>query len=77
MSWIELKTYRLRCDACRVDGPTIHVYICPSSDDLPEGWEPKVQSDCGMTGYTRYEILCPECVSLLEKREDGKVRANA
>lgn len=32
---------------------------------------------CVLTGYSRKEILCPVCISLLEKREDGKARANA
>lgn len=77
MSWTELKTYRPQCDVCRVHGPTIHVYICPSSEDLPEGWGSRTQHNCGLTGYSRKEILCPVCISLLEKREDGKARANA
>lgn len=77
MSWTELKTFRLRCDACRKLGPTIHVYISPEATDVPEDWGFRTLGDCGLTGYTRHEILCPECLSLWDKREDGKARANA
>lgn len=76
MSWTELKTYRLYCDACRKLGPTIHVRI-GENKQIPEDWGPRTLSGCGLTGYTRHEILCPECLSLWEKREDGKARANA
>lgn len=77
MGWTELKTYRPWCDACRIKGPKTYVDSYPGKEDLPEGWGPRTLTDCGLTGYTRHEILCPTCLSLHEKREDGKARQHA
>jgi hypothetical protein len=56
---LEVKTWIFRCDQCRKDSaPVCDTHQPP----LPEGWKPRDVHNCGMTGYTRHEQICPDCV---------------
>jgi hypothetical protein len=58
----ELKTVRWTCDDCK----TVLVIQSMHHYDRPTGWEIREVRDCGSTGYTKYEDLCPAC-TLKEK----------
>ncbi len=56
----ELKLIEYTCDCCR---KTKTVQKVQYDYKLPEGWGLMPVHDCGMTGYTKWEELCPECLS--------------
>lgn len=60
----ELKTFKVCCDMCK---KTEIVCSTWSWADLPKGWGTSKVHDCGLTGYTKTDDLCPEC---LKKSED-------
>ena len=55
----EMHTFKVSCDNC-------HDAVMVSSNSsygcsLPEGWTSGATHDCGLTGYTRWDDLCPKC----------------
>lgn len=56
---IKLKTYKVKCDRCEA---TEVVMAQHEFDALPKGWGTEDVHDCGMTGYTRTDDLCPNCL---------------
>lgn len=54
----ELKTVRWTCDACKTSLKNQSRH----EDDYPKGWGSREVRDCGSTGYTRYDELCPDCL---------------
>lgn len=54
----EVRVWQARCDICGVESEPAFSQGHPG---LPEGWGARTLHDCGMTGYTRRESLCPEC----------------
>jgi len=62
VSRVEMKRWRIRCDgwpACDVVEFVDEIHL-PS---LPDGWGIHKVRDCGMTGYTRHDELCPACLA--------------
>lgn len=57
---LQLTKWLIRCERCRVE------VIVEGTDNirpsLPEGWKSVPVHGCGMTGYTRWDDLCPECI---------------
>ena len=49
-----LKLEWLQCDRCHKK-----VQVC--QHEYPAGWTTRQVHDCGMTGYTRKDDLCPDC----------------
>lgn len=58
MSIFEVKMWKVRCDMCLKEGPTI---ISQNKPDIPSTWSSKRIHDCGMTGYSTTRIYCQEC----------------
>ncbi len=62
MARIHVKRWEIRCDgwpACDVS-----VFVDSArTPDLPEGWATRKVHDCGITGYTRTDELCPACLA--------------
>jgi hypothetical protein len=65
----ELKTYQIKCDGKYCSGKTITV-MDTNMPGLPRGWETRQVYNCGLTGYTRHDLLCEYCVSC-EKPNQG------
>lgn len=63
MSTVEVKTYRHKCDRC--GAKKINHDSGP-----PNGWEIIPSHGWGMTGYTKDELCCPECVASLRQSEE-------
>lgn len=72
MSVHELKTFEVRCEfasygkdstCASVVGP---VFARAEYDvPIPEGWKTRTLTDCGLTGYTRHDLVCPNCAKRL------------
>jgi len=52
----ELKTWETICDYCKTIIVTQSSYY-----KLPDGWVVVEAHDCGLTGYTNYNDMCPTC----------------
>lgn len=62
----ELKTFEVTCDRCRKS-----VTVMASRDHQAREkvkFEQVAVHGCGMTDYTRYDDVCPECA---KKESDG------
>lgn len=55
-----IRTFKITCDRCRET--TAIVQSRWRDGELPEGWDTEDVHDCGMTGYTRSDDLCPKCL---------------
>ena len=63
----EIKEFELMCDIVGCNTSTI---VKARSDEygedgpyhLPNGWGTEQISGCGLTGYTRTDVLCPNCM---------------
>jgi hypothetical protein len=60
----EVKVYQYTCDRC---GKSAKVTRREYDFNPPKGWGRDDVHDCGLTGYTRTEDLCPACVKKLNK----------
>lgn len=59
MGITEAKTWMISCDRC----PVVHgIVTATSRPSLPKEWSYVKVDNCGMTGYTRHDVLCPMCV---------------
>lgn len=66
----EVKTYKVTCDRCgEVETFVREEY---SFNTLPKGWGHDDVHDCGLTGYTRTDDLCPKCLKKLNKKNKEK-----
>ena len=63
MTCFEVRTYRYQCNECRFTQDVNATYQPPP----PEGWSTRTVHDCGMTGYTRYDDLCPTCTAKVKE----------
>lgn len=50
----QIKTYEWVCDQCRKE-------TIVQGEKKPEGWGTRTVYDCGLTGYTSHDDLCPDC----------------
>lgn len=55
----DIAYYRLTCDECG------HSEIYERYGPWPKGWGGRKIHDCGLTGYTAHEDLCPKCTASL------------
>jgi hypothetical protein len=61
----ETKIWRIKCDGCgREEGPIFSDHM-PSK---PKDWDYETLHDCGLTGYTRHDLLCPQCIESRARR---------
>lgn len=65
----EVKTFKVICDRCGGDQTFVREEYGPS---LPTGWGHEDVHDCGMTGYTRTDDLCPNCLKKLNNHNKKK-----
>lgn len=65
MTYVELKTYAAQCDICLNRSTPVLSEREPSG--LPNGWTTRDLSDCGMTGYSRTDAICPGCATRLAR----------
>ncbi len=61
-----LQTVEFSCDRCPkkvvVQRSASYDYMVWHVDQsLPAGWGVAPVYDCGMTGYTRHDTVCPKC----------------
>mgnify|MGYP006144881181 CR=1 FL=1 len=62
MSHVDYELHGLRCDVCQaLSAPVIK--RVSESYAMPEGWAKRTLTNCGMTGYSRTDHLCPKCSS--------------
>ena len=66
---IEVKTYRVKCDRCN---KSTTITRGEYDHKLPKGWGHADVHDCGLTGYTRTDDLCPTCLKKLNKSNKKK-----
>lgn len=60
----ELKTFEYICEGVKCARRMI---VQSSCEQTPAGWEQVPEYDCGSTGYTRYDLLCPRCAAARKK----------
>lgn len=62
MSYRRLHAWQVVCDVCNSNrGDAILSERQPTG--LPVGWTTRTLDNCGMTGYTRHEVVCPSCTA--------------
>lgn len=62
---IRLVTWAIECEQCRrVEHVIERGNYTPM---LPHGWGQRKVRNCGSTGYTRYDDLCPKCFELSQQ----------
>lgn len=66
MSVEEVKFWQAVCDICFGGGPIVQ---STSRPDPPEGWQVRTLGGCGLTGYTRHDLICPYCWKRIAARE--------
>lgn len=57
---MELTPHAIFCGRCRRFGGVVLEKVGLSL--VPRGWDYKVRHDCGMTGYSRTDLLCDSCL---------------
>jgi hypothetical protein len=63
VSMVELKVWEFTCDRCnRHEGPV----FARHAPTIPTGWSRENVHNCGMTGYTRSDLLCWRCTKAKE-----------
>lgn len=67
MSVRETKVWTITCDICNRYGGTVFSAHTPG---LPARWSYRDQHDCGLTGYTRTDIICGECTERLRRKAE-------
>ena len=60
----EVKTYKFICERCQ----KIEFVRDVSSWQRPVTWVALEVNDCGLTNYTRFDDLCPDCSSFIKKK---------
>jgi hypothetical protein len=69
MSMREMRAWRPMCDICHQPGPVMFDEHKPAP---PDDWSRRTLQNCGLTGYTRHEIICPDCTQRLDSAENGQ-----
>jgi hypothetical protein len=71
MRAVELKLWQFFCDVCcqPVGAPVVAER---EPHRLPEGWTTRGLSDCGLTGYSRTDAICPNCTKRIAEREASR-----
>lgn len=52
----EIKTFEIVCDRCKKS-----IIMHGQYASVPKNWNYFETYDCGLTGYTRRDLLCPDC----------------
>lgn len=62
----EVRVFEYTCDRC---GTSTKVTRKEYDFSLPKGWGHADVHDCGLTGYTRTDDLCPKCLAKSKKEK--------
>jgi predicted nucleic acid-binding Zn ribbon protein len=54
----KIKTYEFKCDECGEVTAIVHASMFPYT---APGWTKREVPNCGMTGYTQVDDICPRC----------------
>jgi ssDNA-binding Zn-finger/Zn-ribbon topoisomerase 1 len=60
---LEIKKYKFVCDNCGYDK-----IIEQINNNYPKDWGTKEIHDCGSTGYTKTDHICPSCFAGLKTK---------
>ena len=65
----EIKKFEIRCDGplCR---NTVLIEGTNKEHEKPAGWGSVNVGPCGLTGYYRDELFCPDCLAKHEKEQE-------
>ena len=72
----ELKNILVTCDSCRTASFTTEakcvLSIRSGAFTAPPDWHYISVTDCGMTGYTKRDIVCPGCSGKVHYKDNDK-----